>query len=142
MNQPAYHEITACRLCGGELIPSMDIGTQALSGRFPGPGEEEPPMAPLVVVRCSNCGLVQLLHSVDLGEIYTYDYGYRSGINATMRNHLAGIVAWITERCLLGAGDVVVDIGCNDGTLLKSYRIPGLERGGKFISPLPQLEIV
>ena len=131
MNRPAYHEISECRLCGGsELINSIDIGNQALSGRFPGPGEDEPPMAPLVVTRCADCGLLQLLHSVDHGEIYTYGYGYRSGTNDTMRGHLAGITAWITECCSLGAGDVVIDIGCNDGTLLKSYQVPGLERVG------------
>lgn len=144
MNQSAYREIEECRICGNaELIDFLDIGEQALGGRFPGPGEDEPPVAPLVVAQCSNCGLVQLRHSVDTSEMYTYGYGYRSGTNATMRNHLAGIVDWVVQRCPLDKGDAVIDIGCNDGTLLKSYQDPGLDRigidaiAGKFKDDIP-----
>jgi SAM-dependent methyltransferase len=53
-------------------------------------------------------------------------YFYRSGINQSMRDHLAGITEFAGEAVKLQAGDLVVDIGCNDGTLLKSYRTPGL----------------
>ena len=144
MSQPIYQEIHHCRLCGGtDLIEAINIGDQALSGCFPGPGDEDPPVAPLIVIRCGDCGLVQLRHSVNTDAMFTYDYGYRSGINATMRDHLAGVVEWTTERCPVGAGDIVVDIGCNDGTLLKSYKMPGLERmgidaiAGKFKDEIP-----
>jgi SAM-dependent methyltransferase len=47
-----------------------------------------------------------------------------------MRGQLAGIVDWIGERRPLESGDLVLDIGCNDGTLLKDYEVPGLERVG------------
>lgn len=135
MGEKAYSEITACRICGDDgLKDILDLGEQALSGRFPGPDEADPPIAPLVLVQCSNCGLVQLRHTADFGEMYTTNYGYQSGTNATMRAHLAGIVAWISERCPLNAGDTVIDIGCNDGTLLLSHSNDGLERVG--IDPL------
>ena len=130
-----YRKIAACRICGNsDLQAVLDFGVQALSSRFPRKGEPDPPLAPLVLVRCSDCQLVQLLHSVAPGEMYTRHYGYRSGTNATMREHLAGLAAWVEARLPLKTGDIVVDIGCNDGTLLKSYSTPGLLRMG--IDPL------
>lgn len=131
MSQVLYKEISECRICRGTKLDTLlDLGFQALGGRFPREGEADPEAAPLVLVRCCDCGLVQLRHSVSPGELYTYGYGYRSGTNATMRAHLAALSQWVQERCPLNAGDLVVDIGCNDGTLLKSYSIPGLQRVG------------
>ena len=126
-----YLGIAKCRICGsthfGDII---DFGLQALGSRFPRAGEPDPPKAPLVLVECIECGLVQLRHSVDPKELYTYAYGYQSGINSSMRNHLSGIACWIQKQCTLKSGDIVLDIGCNDGTLLKSYSIAGLRRYG------------
>ena len=131
MTLSVFTELSGCRICGGDRLDDVfDLGVQALASRFPRPGEAEPPAVPLVLVCCADCGLVQLKHSVRPSELYTYGYGYRSGTNATMRGHLAGLVGWIQERCVLGAGDVVVDIGCNDGTLLKAYATAGLRRVG------------
>jgi hypothetical protein len=118
-------------------VPVIDLGEQALTGRFPAKTEPDPPSAPLEVVRCTHCGLVQLRHSVDAAELFAENYGYRSGINATMRNHLAMIAARISKRANLRSGDVLLDIGCNDGTLLTSYEEPGLFRIG--IDPLAEM---
>jgi NDP-4-keto-2,6-dideoxyhexose 3-C-methyltransferase len=82
-----YRKISACRICGnGDLQPVLDLGVQALSSRFPRQGEGDPPLAPLVMVRCTDCQLVQLQHSVAPGELYTHHYGYRSDTNVTMRS--------------------------------------------------------
>jgi NDP-4-keto-2,6-dideoxyhexose 3-C-methyltransferase len=132
-----YRTVTSCRICGSRnLHPVMNLGSQALTGRFPAANEPDPPMAPLEVVRCENCGLVQLLHSVNVTEMFGSNYGYRSGTNATMRNHLAELTADLTGRAVLAAGDVVLDIGCNDGTLLKSYPIETLVKVG--IDPIAE----
>jgi NDP-4-keto-2,6-dideoxyhexose 3-C-methyltransferase len=126
-----FHEISACRICrGGEFSPVIDLGLQALTGRFPAANEPDPPSAPLSLVRCTKCGLVQLMHSVDTRELYGENYGYRSGINATMRKHLSSIAASVSSRARLQRGDAVLDIGCNDGTLLMSYAPPGLSKVG------------
>jgi NDP-4-keto-2,6-dideoxyhexose 3-C-methyltransferase len=131
-------EIAECRICRArDFVLVIDLGQQALTGRFPAASEPDPPSAPLVVVRCTHCGLVQLKNSVDTGELFAGNYGYRSGINATMRNHLAGIAAHIGARAGLKSGDAVLDIGCNDGTLLTSYEEPGLLRVG--IDPLAEM---
>jgi hypothetical protein len=131
------HEIQRCRICGNSrLITVIDLGTQALSGRFPKKDDPDPPLAPLVLLKCDNdkdpkaCGLVQLRHTVDPGEMYGNEYGYRSGINATMSKHLTGIVEVAKGMVGLNAGDIVLDIGSNDGTLLKSYHRSDIRRIG------------
>jgi NDP-4-keto-2,6-dideoxyhexose 3-C-methyltransferase len=122
VSAPIHRAIASCRICHGVDLPvAIDLGDQALTGRFPQPDEPDPPYAPLVLVRCTACGLVQLRHSVDAGEMFGDSYGYRSGINAKMRDHLAGIAAQIARRACLQPGQAVLDIGCNDGALLHSY---------------------
>lgn len=130
-------ELESCRVCGSpDLVSILDLGTQALSGRFPSAEGDDPPRAPLELVRCNDtqdpnaCGLLQLGHSVAPDELYLHGYGYRSGINRTMREHLRGIVQQVRERVTLAADDVVLDIGSNDGTLLQYYETPGLRRIG------------
>ena len=131
------NEIKKCRICGNKkLISIIDLGVQSLSGRFPKREESDPPATPLELVKCDvdgkidACGLLQLKHTVSPEEMYAHHYGYMSGINKTMRNHLKDIVKKITEIVNLNEGDVVLDIGSNDATLLKSYNIFGLQRIG------------
>ncbi|MGA2917741.1 class I SAM-dependent methyltransferase [Methanoregula sp.] len=136
-------EIKKCRICGNDqFITVIDLGNQALSGRFPGKDDPDPPRAPLVLVKCDNsqnpdaCGLVQLKHSVPPLEMYTCGYGYRSGINKTMSVHLADITGKAQKIVHLEKNDIVLDIGSNDGTLLKSYsrddiRRIGMDPGGE-----------
>ena len=131
VNSELFHRLTSCRICGSDdLHLVMDLGSQSLTGRFPAEGEPDPPTAPLELIRCEACGLVQLRHSVKLSEMFSERYGYRSGTNATMSNHLAQIAKDVTSRVDLEAGDVILDIGCNDGTLLKSYPTKDLVRIG------------
>ena len=126
-----YTTIQACRICGGGgFQPVIDLGEQALTGCFPAIDEPSPPKAPLLVCRCLQCGLVQLRHSVRADLMFGENYGYRSGINSTMRNHLAGIATGAEKRAALKTGDTVLDIGCNDGTLLKAYGVEGIRRIG------------
>lgn len=68
-------------------------------------------------------------HSVPPKVLYA-SYWYRSGINQTMRDNLAGIARAAESSVELRAGDMVLDIGCNDGTLLQAYQTPGLRRMG------------
>lgn len=143
MSHP-YTPIRQCRLCSCETLTTVvDLGVQALGGRFPLACAPDPRMAPLELVICQDCALVQLRHSVDPSEMFTHEYGYRSGTNATMSRHLGGIVADIARIVPLAAGDLVIDIGCNDGTLLAAYGTAGISRlgidpvAGKFRDLLP-----
>jgi NDP-4-keto-2,6-dideoxyhexose 3-C-methyltransferase len=134
---PKIKAVKQCRICGNrDLIPVIDLGVQALSGRFPARGEPDPPKAPLGLVKCNiagklnYCGLLQLKHTVPPEEMYSHDYGYRSGINQTMSMHLKGIVRRVQETVDLQPGDVVLDIGSNDATLLRCYEPAGLRKIG------------
>jgi SAM-dependent methyltransferase len=117
-----------CRVCGSRhLTAVIDLGEQHLQGSFIKPGRPLPPQRklPTLLVRCdvtkdeNACGLLQLGHSFPTEVLYA-NYWYRSGVNETMRNHLKGIAAKATS--LISADKLrVLDIGCNDGTLLRYY---------------------
>jgi len=79
-------------------------------------------LAPLELVRCKNeaCGLVQLRHTVNRDLLYR-EYWYQSGINQSMRDALMDVAVSATQAVKLNAGDIVVDIGSNDGTLIRHF---------------------
>lgn len=122
-----FKKIDKCRICGNQnLVPVVDLGEQYLTGVFPHHrAEDEITCGPLRLVKChggdSVCGLLQLEHSYDLGEMYGENYGYRSGLNASMVRHLHGKVSRIRTLVELEPGDLVLDIGSNDGTTLGAY---------------------
>ena len=117
-----------CRACGSSALTKViDLGEQYLQGSFLKPGKELPPMrrVPTILVRCDPtrdekaCGLLQMAHSVPPKLLYLA-YWYRSGTNQTMRNHLKGI-ADEAASMINKKNARVLDIGCNDGTLLNYY---------------------
>ena len=127
MTKNAIRKIDKCRICGNaNLVLVVDLGEQLLTGIFPRRGDETNiTRGPLRLVKChgggSACGLLQLQHSYDLGEMYGDNYGYRSGLNASMVRHLHSKVRRICATVNLQKGDLVVDIGSNDGTTLSAY---------------------
>jgi len=135
----SYVEVKSCRICGNtNLEPILDLGMQALTGVFPRSPATKVPVGPLALVKCEErrhstrpseggCGLVQLRHSHDPGEMYGENYGYRSGLNQSMVRHLAHRVARAVEIASPRAGDTILDIGSNDGTTLSQYPSQGLE---------------
>jgi len=120
---------TTCRICGSsELAHVLSLGDQYIAGAFATPDGDQPVQRsiPLELVRCDMtrdqeaCGLIQTRHTVP-GSILYHNYWYRSGINRTMTMNLHEIARSAEELVGLSAGDLVVDIGCNDGTLLDGY---------------------
>lgn len=123
--------VNACRLCGSsDLVAVLDLGEQALTGVFPASPDEHVPTAPLELAWCPSCTLLQLAHSFDPTELYGDHYGYRSGLNRSMVEHLAREARGLEAVVGLSPGDVVLDIGSNDGTLLASYTTDRLRRIG------------
>jgi hypothetical protein len=125
-----YKKVEVCRICGNNhLVRVLDLGEQMLTGVFPKSKDKNITVGPLCLVKCTGgsdvCGLLQLEHSYDLGEMYGENYGYRSGLNASMVKHLYSKVGKILERIDLRDGDLVVDIGSNDSTTLKAYPASG-----------------
>ncbi len=133
-------ERTTCRICGNDQFASiLDLGSQYIASIFVGddvdPCINQP--YPLELTRCAHpegCGLVQLRHTVYQPLLY-HNYGYLSGTNEKMRRHLEDIVSRCREYIDLKPGDAVLDIGCNDGTLLDAYALPGLRTMGVDPSP-------
>lgn len=117
--------ISKCRICGSEhLVSLMSMGEQALTGVFPRSRTEKITSGPVELVKCASedgCGLVQLKQSYDLSEMYGANYGYRSGLNASMVRHLRSKVAKILAMGILEPNDLVIDIGSNDATTLRAY---------------------
>jgi SAM-dependent methyltransferase len=117
-----------CRVCGSAaLAKAIDLGEQHLQGSFVKTDKERPPLRkiPLRLLRCDTvrdenaCGLLQLEHSTPPEILYSA-YWYRSGTNRTMSTHLENIAR--EGSVLAGKPRArVLDIGCNDGTLLEHY---------------------
>lgn len=144
-----YKKINKCRICGNtQLECVLDLGEQMLTGVFPRAKDAKVTTGPLRLVKCTGsdqvCGLLQMEHSYDLVEMYGENYGYRSGLNASMVEHLHDKVRKILNRVDLRAGDLVVDIGSNDSTTLQAYPsvgpiLVGIDPTGvKFHSYYPQ----
>lgn len=123
--------LTHCRICGNARLEQvLDLGEQMLTGVFPKSPDDAVTTGPLRLVKCTGsddcCGLLQLAHNYDLGEMYGDNYGYRSGLNASMVAHLVRKVARIRTLVDLAPGDLVIDIGSNDSTTLRAYEQPDL----------------
>lgn len=119
---------TTCRVCEGELSPVLTLGEHCVSD-FPKPGERDAIRAPLELVICQRCRLLQLKHTVPAEVLYR-NYWYKSGTNQSMRDALADISHKAERFAHLKPGDTVLDIGCNDGTLLSTYKTGGLYKVG------------
>lgn len=103
-------EVTACGSCGWNwLTEILTLGSQPLSER-----ESQP--YPLTLLKCPNCSLVQLSHIVDQREVFPPDHPYAAGNTLANRRRFAELAQRILPR--LVSGDMVVDIGANDGTFL------------------------
>lgn len=127
----SYKKINACRLNGDtNLISVLNLGFQELTGVFPKTRQEPVTKGPLELVWCPSSGLVQLAHSYAAEEMYGENYGYRSGLNQSMVDHLTRKINFLERRANLTAGDVVLDIGSNDATSLKAYKTAGITKIG------------
>ena len=118
----SYKEIDKCRISGStNLITVLSLGEQELTGVFPKSKDEKITRGPLEMVWCPDSGLLQMKHSYNLDEMYGDNYGYRSGLNASMVRHLTNKVRMLEKMVTLSDSDLVIDIGSNDATTLKAY---------------------
>ena len=132
-----HEKINGCRICGcTHLVEILHLGDQALTGVFPKTKTQDVPIGPLQLVKCADgCGLVQLNHSFPADQMYGDNYGYRSGLNASMVKHLQGRVTAARDYVALSPNDIVLDIGSNDSTTLQAYgnggfRLVGMDPSG------------
>lgn len=117
--------INSCRICGNEMLTDiLSLGNQYVSDFLRDDESQETLKAPLDLVLCSadegGCGLPQLAHTVDQDYLYR-EYWYKSGINESMVESLEDIAKSGQVIADIEPGDTVIDIGCNDGTLLECF---------------------
>jgi SAM-dependent methyltransferase len=125
-----------------------------MTSTFLKPGEQVE-YADMSLVRCNDCGLVQLKQVYDKDYFYKNEiYGYRSGQNKSMVSHLRDVVNIAKRYVALDTSSAVLDIGSNDGTLLghypdwlrrvgidptiskfSKYYKPGIEQTADYFSP-------
>ena len=134
-----HTEISKCRISGSKnLIPVLSLGEQYLTGVFPKTTTEAITKGPLDLVWCPDSGLLQMKQSYDLGEMYGDNYGYRSGLNASMVRHLSQKVRFLEKLACPTDHDTIIDIGSNDATTLKAYSVKskkvGIDPTGKKFS--------
>jgi ubiquinone/menaquinone biosynthesis C-methylase UbiE len=124
---PSY--IKKCRNCYSKSIATLfDLGKFRFTGKFP-KFNEKIPYGNLTLVMCKFCKLVQLKEIFNMKYLYNKDYGYRTGINSTMTNHVSSVVSILNKKSNLKSGDHVLDIASNDGTLLLNYKNKVLKWG-------------
>ncbi len=118
---PKSLSIKKCRSCNSkDLVEIISLGNLHLSDFLK--TKRKPKAFPLTLVLCKKCFLLQLKHTTPKSSLYTERYGYKSGINKTMKDELNGIVKESLKKIKKPLKEIsVVDIGANDGTLLSNY---------------------
>jgi SAM-dependent methyltransferase len=126
---PAGHPCIVCT--GTSLVPFLDLGETALANKFLSEEELEEPEQryPLGLSFCRDCSHVQLTEFVPPAAMFE-DYLYLSSASSTLTSHLHGLSDVIVDRYRPRPSDLVIDIGCNDGTLLEGFSRHGVRTLG------------
>ena len=115
-------QLKKCRNCKSKKISNVfTLGKQSYTGKFPEHLNQIVKKGEISLVICNKCNLVQLGNHFDLKYLYVPSYGYRTGINQTMTNHVQQITRYLKNKVKLSKGESVLDIASNDGTLLNFY---------------------
>lgn len=112
-------KIKKCRSCNSNKLQRLfSLGDQYFTGIFPKNKYQKVPRGKLILVICSRCKLVQLSENFNLKKMYGNNYGYRTGLNISMVNHIKNKINFLKKKFKIKKEDIVIDIGANDGTLL------------------------
>ncbi len=127
--------MASCLVCAQPSVePFLDLGSTALANKFPSVADlsRPEPRFPLRVGFCHGCGHVQLVDRVPPEAMFT-DYLYVSSASDTLCAHFDDLAATLTARHGLADGGLVIDIGCNDASLLSCFR----DRGARTLGVDP-----
>ena len=126
MKIPKTKKIIKCRLCSNKKLDRVhNFGNHYVSNFVTKLNIKKGVKAPLNLVYCNHCKLLQLEHSAPQEIMYKKFYWYRSGVTNTMKHALKDIFLKVKKMLLLKKGDTILDIGANDGTLLKYFKDDG-----------------
>jgi hypothetical protein len=126
-----YYKIKSCRVCRSKNLKLiLELGNFVSCGTFYKIGSKQASPVPIKLLQCNNCKLIQTQHNYNKNSLFGDNYGYRSGINESMKKHLAEIVSNLEKKVKLSDKDIVIDIGSNDGTTLSFYKNKKLTKIG------------
>ena len=115
-------KIIKCRLCNSIKLDNLHSFGNLYVSNFVSKNKIKAGIkAPLNLIYCKNCKLLQLEHSAPQEIMYKRFYWYRSGVTITMKKALKDIYNSIIKLNILKKGDSILDIGANEGTLLKYF---------------------
>jgi SAM-dependent methyltransferase len=117
-----------CRVCGGPAPVFLDLGDSPLANALAQSPEEELVRHPLGLGQCARCHLVQNMTTLSSDELFNAGYPYRSAVSAAVRAGATSLAGEIAVR--VGRGGRVLEVGCNDGTLLEALGREGLRAIG------------
>jgi len=114
-------KIKFCRNCQAKKLNKVfSLGDIYYTGKFL-KKDQNPRKGHINVLMCDSCKLLQLGDNFDIKYLYGPDYGYRTGINQTMVNHVKKVVSILSNKTKIKNNELVLDIASNDGTLLNFY---------------------
>lgn len=125
---PAANRCLVCDERRVEVV--LDLGETAPANNFLLPRElarAKESTFPLRLGLCRACGHVQLTEFVPPSQLFDH-YLYMSSASSTLTSHLRDLAATMVARLGIRPQDLVVDIGCNDGTLLEGFAMAGIDR--------------
>lgn len=121
----------SCRVCKGELREVLDLGRQPISNAFVRPEEAaDVPFFRLAIGVCKSCTMVQQVHEVPPDQMFHADYPYRASGSSLIRKHGESVAERIIQACPSGEDKFVVEIGSNDGVMLKTLSKAGIRHLG------------
>lgn len=134
---------SACAGCGGELTDFLDLGTTPLADKFPQDASVPETWYPLAVAVCTACWLMQLREVVPDEELYGEDYGFRTGSSPAAVTYFKQLAQDLLKRY---GPSPVLEVACNDGTLLRNLkaagcRVVGVEPSGAARDAAPDTPV-
>lgn len=122
-----YHEISSCEVCGnGDLVPVLDLGLHPMCDDLVPIGDSRICNEyPIEILFCRNCNTAHQRFQVPKEDLFPSTYHYRSRFTADVLSGMAGLVESCAQRFGSLANKKVLDIGCNDGSLLDFFKKQG-----------------
>ncbi|MGW5050496.1 class I SAM-dependent methyltransferase [Actinokineospora sp. NPDC004072] len=118
--------MSTCRICAGTVTEFLDLGRQPLSDAFRAPDDtSEEFFYRLAVGVCGTCTMVQLMEEVPRERMFHQDYPYVSQGSSVMRAHFRAVAERFAQTA-----SFVVELGCNDGTMLRVLAEAGVRHLG------------
>jgi Methyltransferase domain/C-methyltransferase C-terminal domain/Putative zinc binding domain len=125
-------EIKGCEVCGGaRLLPVLDLGRHPLCDDLVAFGDPRQCREyPINIDFCPTCTTAHQRFQVPKEDLFPDDYHYRSRFTADVLSGMRSLVASCVDRLGPLTGKVVLDIGCNDGSLLDFFHEAGAKTAG------------